>query len=116
MNNFIKLIQLKILPKYKSQYIALDRLYDTMVLTSSQLMPLLSYNMKNKKICKIINIFRRSVSQHILGDLNFESVPECFIQSVNRNSLEIGSIFQRLCGMTSIYLGKMYVHFWNCPF
>ena len=92
---------------------------------------LLSYDMRKRQICKIINISSHSASLHIIGDSNFESELEWRIQSVNSNSLEIESknfdrsvfklklwktqlelqMFQQLCSMTSSYLGKMRVHF-----
>ena len=101
-----------------------------------RLMLLLLQGMRKEQIYKTINIFKCSVSLHMIGDWNFKSKVERRINSVKPNSLEIGSrnldqpifklklwkkhlnlqTFQQLCSMATAYLGKMCVHVLELPF
>ena len=101
------------------------------VLLSSRLVEPLSYVMRNEQISKTSNILMGLVSLYIIGDWNFESEWEWWIQSIifkfrwnlkpipwsinfqvetTKKDLHL-QVYQQLCSMTSIYLGKMCVHF-----
>ena len=103
---------------------------------SPRLMSLLLYDIIKEQICKKINICKRSVSLYIIGDWNFKSNPEWWIQSVNSNSLEIGirnldrpifklklrkkhrnlQTFLQLCSIRSAYLGNCAFFSWSFSF
>ena len=103
---------------------------------SPRLMSLLLYDIIKEQICKKINICKRSVSLYIIGDWNFKSKPEWWIQSVNSNSLEIGirnldrpifklklrkkdcnlQTFLQLCSIRSAYLGNCAFFCWSFSF
>ena len=92
--------------------------------------------MRNKQICKTINISRRLISLHIIGYQNLEFKIAWRIQSFKPNSLETGKgnldraifklklrnkhlelqTFQQLCSMTGTYLGKVCVNILRLPF
>ena len=84
------IMQIKI--KFTQRYITihlfrLNVRYDSLNVT--RITSLLPFDMKNKQICKTINISRQSVSPHTIRDSNFESELEWRIQSVNSNSMEV---------------------------
>ena len=88
---------------------------------------LLSYDMRKKHICKILNISSRSKLLHIIMESNFESQLQWRIQSLTTNLFKIRrkslnrpifmlklfkkipgvKTFQLICRMISLFLSKM---------